>query len=110
MTLIDTFEARAEEARDAAASNPDRLLELLRERDELLAQLTTALGTLSADEAPALSAALEGASKSTAALISQVAERTDALRRELREIGRGSLAAHAYLSPDSVRGRLNARR
>lgn len=110
MTLLEALESRARETSEAVAADADRLASLLKERDALLAELTTALGTMSAAEAPALTAALEGASRSTAALITEVAERTDALRRELRTLGRGTVATQAYLPPDAARGQLNARR
>jgi hypothetical protein len=115
LTMVRKFEALGEEAGAMVDQGSPRVEALLAERDALLAQLSAALASDAARStdrtamAPVTNA-LESANASTATLIAKVAERTDALRAELRELSRGARASDAYLSSTDVRGRLNARR
>ena len=111
MTIVQHFEALGRQAEDAAdAGRSDRLAALLAERDALLAQLAASLAVQPGPADPGVVEAVAGAGVSTSTLISKVAERTDALRRELRELGRGERAAEAYMHVPATRGQLNARR
>jgi ABC-type transporter Mla subunit MlaD len=107
--MVQRFDAlgrAADAALDHEAADVARLLE---ERDALLDQLTAALAQPGSDTG-AITAALEQSSESTATLISKVAERTDALRRALREVDRGTRATHAYQLAHGGAGFLDARR
>lgn len=91
--LIERFEALGEAAQVAAASDDARLGPLLEARDAVLAELTHALAGGGDQDAQA---ALERAAGRTQSLITQVAERTDALRQTLRTLERSVRATDAY--------------
>jgi hypothetical protein len=108
MRIMTAFETLGREADAAMHGDAGQMTRLLAERDALLKELTSLLGQ---GPAPAgLENALASASHSTAALITKAAERTDAIRRELREVGRGVRAYSAYAPSPSAAGLLNARR
>ncbi len=92
-----------------------RLTALLAERDALLEQLAAAIAanpSLSADPAaiaPVIDA-MQDAQSGTSTLIAKVAEHTDALRAELRELGRGARATSAYQSQPATAGHVHVRR
>ncbi len=118
MSLVDEFQALGQDAHAAADvtadvtadANSERLVAVLAERDALLTQLALVLADQPAGERERAAAALTGATVSTAELITKVAERTDALRRELRELGRGERAHSAYVTQAVTTGHVNARR
>lgn len=92
--LLERFEALGEAAQVAAASDDPRLGALLEARDAVLEELTQALAGGADRDAQA---ALERAAGRTQSLITQVAERTDALRQALRTLERSTRATDAYL-------------
>lgn len=115
IAMAEAFEALGRDVERALEEDDSRVSELLAERDALLAQLTTGLGTSVVDAPRAesmrpLAAALERASAGTATLIARVAERTDALRSALRDMSRGADATKAYQAAPDTRGFVNARR
>jgi ABC-type transporter Mla subunit MlaD len=103
---FDDLGRAADAALDQDAAVVARLLE---ERDALLDQLTAVLAAPGGDTG-AIVDALGQSTESTATLISKVAERTDALRRALREVDRGSRATLAYQHAHGGAGFLDARR
>lgn len=107
--LLERFEALGEAAQVAAASDDPRLGSLLAARDVVLAELTDALASARGDRDA--QAALELAAARTQSLITQVAERTDALRQALRTLERSTRAADAYHpAGPGARSSLDARR
>lgn len=103
---FDDLGRAADAALDDDAANVSRLLE---ERDALLDELTVMLAAPHGDTG-AIAEALGQSTASTATLIMKVAERTDALRRALREVDRGARATHAYQHAHGGAGFLDARR
>lgn len=113
--MVHQFDALGQETEAALDVDSPRVAALLAERDALLAQLSTAIAAdpYLSGEREAISPvveAMQGACSGTATLIAKVAERTDALRAELRELGRGVRASQAYQPTGDVHGRVNARR
>ncbi len=113
--MVQQFEAVGQEADALLDVDSPRVAALLAERDALLAQLSAAIAAdpyLSGEReaiTPVVEA-MQGACSSTSSLIAKVAERTDALRAELRELSRGARASQAYQPTGDVQGRVNARR
>jgi ABC-type transporter Mla subunit MlaD len=107
--MVHRFEDLGRAADAALDQDATTVARLLEERDALLDQLTLALANPAGD-ASALAAALDQASTSTTTLIKKVAERTDALRRALREVDRGTRATQAYQHSQGAAGFLDARR
>jgi hypothetical protein len=92
---------------DAETTDVESLGQLLAERDAVLDELTRVLAQSDVDDGAA--EALASAGTSTAALIAKVAERTEALRRALRDLDRGTRATQAYQAP-AAGGLVDARR
>lgn len=115
IAIVQQFNAIGHEVEAVLDVSSPRIAALLAERDALLAKLSAAIAAdpyLSGERqaiAPVVNA-VEGACSGTSTLIAKVAERTDALRAELRELGRGARASQAYQSASDVPGRVNARR
>jgi hypothetical protein len=124
IAMAESFEALGNDVLTALSRDPETDADvsressqvelLLAERDALLAELTAALAEsgapVPADSFSPVAAALSKASTSTATLIAQVADRTDALRTALREMSRSAQVVDAYQSPGSHAGLINARR
>ncbi len=113
--MVQQFNALGHEVEAVLDVDSPRVASLLAERDALLAKLSAAIAAdpYLSGERPAITSvveAMEGAYSGTSTLIAKVAERTDALRAELRELGRGARASQAYQSAGDVPGRVNARR
>jgi len=107
--MLQRFDELGRVADAALDQDADDVARLLEERDALLEQLTAALAS-PPGETGAIAAALDQSSASTTTLIMKVAERTDALRRALREVDRGTRATHAYQQAHGDSGFLDARR
>ena len=106
VTMLERFEALGQAADVALDADLASVAALLAERDALLDQLTLALAAPAAvgdGQRADASAAVDRATVSTATLIAKVAERTDALRRALRDLDRGARATHAYQTPPGTR-------
>ena len=115
VAMVQQFDALGQEAEAVLDTDSPRVAALLAERDALLAQLSAAIAAdpYLSGEREAISPlieAMEGACSATSSLIAKVAERTDALRAELRDLSRSARASHAYQSISDVSGRVNARR
>ncbi len=102
--MVEHFNALGDEARELLEGDAARIDALLAERDALLAQLTTALSDATGSAAAHAVVALEGANRSTASLIRDVAERTDRLRAALRTASRGARAGEAYRTAGALPG------
>lgn len=115
LTLMEQFNGLGLQAEAALAADAADVSVFVAERDALLTQMALLLREAPASETSGtdrdgLVRALEAATSSTATLITRVAERTDALRRELRELGQGARAHNAYLGTPGFQGQVNARR
>lgn len=107
--MVQRFDDLGRAADAALDTDATEVARLLAERDTLLDQLTAALASPT-HEAGAIAEVITHTSQSTAVLIAKVAERTDDLRRALREVDRGSRAALAYQHAHGGAGFLDARR
>jgi len=107
--MVQRFDDLGRAADAALDHDGAEVARLLEERDALLDQLTVALAS-PAGEPSVIAAVLEQSSASTSTLIMKVAERTDALRRALREVDRGARATSAYQHAHGGAGFLDARR
>jgi hypothetical protein len=107
--MVQRFDDLGRAADVALDHDAAEVARLLAERDALLDQLTVALAASPGDTG-AMVEALGEATASTTTLIMKVAERTDALRRALREIDRGTRATHAYQHAHGGAGFVDARR
>ncbi len=112
--MVHRFDELGRATEEALDVNMAQVGQLLEERDALLAQLSAAL----ADPAQApskpvpapVTEALTRSGTNTAMLITQVAERTDALRKALRELDRGARATQAYQVSSGSYPQVDARR
>jgi ABC-type transporter Mla subunit MlaD len=107
--MVQRFDDLGRAADAALEHDAAEVARLLEERDALLDELTTALAAPRSDTG-AITEALGQATESTTTLIMKVAERTDALRRALREVDRGARATNAYQHAHGGAGFLDARR
>jgi len=107
--MVQRFDDLGRAADAALDGDANELTRLLAERDALLDQLTVALAAPRGDTGGVVEA-LGRSTESTATLITKVAERTDALRRALRDADRGARATHAYQPTHGGTGYLDARR
>ncbi len=113
--MVQQFSALGREADALLDVDSPRLAALLSQRDALLAQLSSAIAanpSLSDDPQSVASVveAMRDACSATSTLIARVADRTDVLRAELRNLGRGARATSAYQAQTAAEGRVHVRR
>jgi ABC-type transporter Mla subunit MlaD len=111
LAMVHRFDELGRATEEALDTNMAQVAQLLEERDALLAQLSAALAVPPTAQVTApVTEALTRSATDTATLITQVAERTDALRRALRELDRGARATQAYQLTSGSYPQVDARR